>query len=333
MSRNFKIAIMPIKNYSKYATQKYTLCLIKFDFFFDGNNHSLCYECNDKCLQEIMLAADDYFNEKNEDAELYFEIPWIFCGVYYPYSFAINVREKQWKLRFKKNYEGYCSDFDVVYTMSDGDVRYMRAQIESEYNKIEWESLGKSELFQFNLPKKDFEWCYSAKAFNDALNEICMGKKIDAIYVSATNYADPLKVENDYVNYYIGSEMFVVLDDVILNLLIFAYGLFKWRSFDISEVSIMGPRVDFIRDGDSEFCNIHNVYNAFKLDYRNSKIDEVIVQDTDDFPWEACGFDESKLGNPIELPEEVFLKFENGNILSLVGYDDDFAIRIKNANE
>ena len=114
-----------------------------------------------------------------------------------------------------------------------------------------------------------------------------------------------------------------------MNLLIFACGLFKWRAFDNREVSISGPRLDFIQDGDNEYCNIYDVYNAFKLDYLNSKIEEITIQDTDCWPWDANGFDESQLGDPIELPEEIFFKLENGNTLSFVGWDDDFAIRIK----
>lgn len=328
MSKTFEIKIEPYEFYNKYASQDYILCGISFNFF-DDEKHSFRSECSNRCLSEIMSAIDGYLNGKIEkDTELYYDVPWILGGDGYPFSFKINVQEKQWIFRYKKL--ANAADFTFVYPMSEEDVRSMRAQIESEYAKMDWQSLGKSELYNFDLPPKDFEWCYSAKAFHNALNELCRGKQIKSIYVSATNYANPLSVSENCVNYYVGSEIFIQLDGVLLNLLIFAGGLFKWRVFDNSEVSVAGPRLDFIQDGDVEFCEIQDVYKAFSLEYRNTRIEQVIVRDTDSWPWDANGFDESQLGDPIELPEEVFLKLENGNTLSFVGWDDDFAIRIKN---
>ena len=330
MSKTFEIKIEPYEYYNKYASQDYVLCGIRFDFFGD-ENHSFQSECNNKCLSEILSAIDDYFDGKiRKDTELYYDVPWIIGGVDYPFSFRINVKEKQWIFRYKNR----SNSSDFVFEMDEDDIRSVRNQIESEYDKMDWQSLGKSELYTFNLPSKDFEWCYSANAFNNELNEICKGKKIESIYVSATNYADPLMVaKENYVNYYVGSEIFIQLEGVLLNLLIFACGLFRWRVFDNSEVSVSGPRLDFIQDGYNEFCNIHDVYNAFKLDYRDSKIEEVAVQDTDCWPWDADGFDESQLGNPVELPEKVFFKLENGNTLSFVGLDDDFAIKVEVTGE
>ena len=330
-AETFQIKIEPFKVYQKYALQDYVLCGISFNF--SDRNLSLRSECNNKCLLEILSAIDDYFDGRiRKDTELDYDVPWIAGGVVkYKFSFEINVKRQHWVFRYKN--QTNASDFDFLFEMNEDDVRSMRSQIESEYAKMDWQSLGKSELYTFNLPSKDFEWCYSAKAFNNALNEICMGKKIESIYVSATNYADPLRVEENFVNYFIGSEIFIKLEGVLLNLLIFACGLFKWRVFDNSEVSISGPRLDFIQDGDNEFCNIHDVYNAFKLDYLNSKIEKITIQDTDYWPWDANGFDESQLGDPIELPEAIFFKLENGNTLSFVGWDDDFVIRIKGVND
>lgn len=323
----FQIKIEPYEFYNKYASQDYVLCDIRFDFF-GKEKHSFRSECSNKCLLEIMSEIDDYFGGKIEkDKELYYNVPWIIGEVDYPFSFEINVEKKQWIFRYKK--QTNASEFDFEYLMDERAIRDMYTQIEKQYAEMEWSSLGKSHLYTFDLPQKKFEWCYSAKAFNEALNELCKGRKIEAIYVSATNYADPLRVSENYVNYYIGSEIFIQMKGVLLNLLIFACGLFKWRSFDNNEITVTGPRLDFIKDGYNEFCNIHDVYNAFKLDYLNYKIEKITIQDADCWSYDANGFDESELGDPIELPEEIFFKLENGNTLSFVGLDDDFAIRIK----
>ena len=331
MSRSFQIKIEPYEYYNKYDSQDYVLCGIRFNFSEDEKQ---CFrsECSNKCLYEILSAINDYFNGKIEkDTELYYEVPWIIGGVDYPFSFKINVEKKQWIFRYKK--QTNAAEFDFEYPMDESELRDMYDQIENQYAETDWFSLGKSQLYTFGLPQKEFRWCYSAKTFNEALNNLCNGKRIESIYVSATNYADPLNVRENCVNYYIGSEIFIQLEDVILNLLIFACGLFKWRSFENSEITISGPRIDFIQDGDKEFCKLDDVYRAFKLEYCNAKIENVTVNDTDCWPWDANGFDESQLGDPIELPEEVFFKLDNGNMLSFVGLDDDFAIRIKGVND
>ena len=327
MTKSFQIRIEPFEFYNKYESQDYVLCGIKF-VFFDDEEHVFRSECSNKCLSKIMSEINDYFDGKMEkDAELFYEVPWIMGGVDYPFSFKINIEKKQWVFRYKKQINA--AEFDFEYPMDESTVCDMYGQIKNQYAEIDWSLLGKTQLYTFDLPQKEFKWCYSAKTFNEALNELCKGRKIEAIYVSATNYSDPLRVSENYVNYYVGSEIFIQMEGVLLNLLIFAYGLFKWRSFDNSEITVTGPRLDFIQDGDEEFCKIDDVYRAFKLEYRNSKIENVTVNDTDIWPWSANGFDKSKLGEVIELPEEILFNLENGNILSLVGFDDDFAIRIK----
>ena len=69
------------------------------------------------------------------------------------------------------------------------------------------------------------------------------------------------------------------------------------------------------------------------LAYLNSKVEAVSVDITTYWPWSARGFDESKLGDHIELPENLHLELENGNRFSFLGFDDDFVIKIEDACE
>ena len=181
MSKTFEIKIEPYEYYNKYASQDYVLCGISFNFL-DDEKHSFRSECSNKCLSEIMSAIDDYFNGKIEkDTERYYDVPWIMEVVDYKFSFKINVEKKQWIFRYKK--QTNAAEFDFEYPMDEDEVRSMRAQIEKQYAETNWSSLGKSQLYTFDLPQKEFEWCYSAKAFNEALNELCNGKKIEAYYL------------------------------------------------------------------------------------------------------------------------------------------------------
>jgi hypothetical protein len=86
----------------------------------------------------------------------------------------------------------------------------------------------------------------------------------------------------------------------------------------------------FIEDGYEEFCDIGNGYGMFSVGYTNSRIAKVEVPSTDCWPWDAEGFDEKKLGNPIELPDSVCFNLSNGYTLSFNGLMDDFSIKLFN---
>ena len=119
--------------------------------------------------------------------------------------------------------------------MSEDDLRSMYDQIKKQYDSIDWNSLGKSELYTFNLSEKEFEWCYSARALQQDIESLVVGQQIKSIYVSAANYLDPLHERENYVNYLdTCSQTIIVLDNVIIELWIYGHGLFSWRYFHIN---------------------------------------------------------------------------------------------------
>ena len=331
MSERITVKITPLKHYNKYALSSHILCEIDFSIKLDGDIHCFRSESSNQCIKELLSEIDSYLSGKlSPDTELCYYVPWIMGNhCVYPYSFKIN-SPNSWSFRYKRNQNDDAFDFQC--DISKDDILSMREQIEEQFSKIDWDSLGKTPLYTFALSDRAFEWCYSAKAFCKSLNHVCRGKHIKAIYVSATNYANPLRiVEENYVNYYVGSELIIELEDVLLDLLICAEGLFQWRVFNKSEYTSTGPTLKFIEDGDEEFCDIGNVYGAFKVDYTAS-IDKICVEDTEDWPWRAKGFDESQLGNPVELPKTILFELSNHYTLSLHGLDDDFAIQLSPSN-
>ena len=330
MSDRITVKITPLQYYNKYASSDYILCGIDFDINCNGSNYHFCSESSNNCIKEFLSEIEDYLSGKlSPDTELCYYVPWIMGNhCVYPYSFKINSLDS-WSFRYKRNQND--AEFDFECDISKDDVLSLQAQIKEQFSKIDWDSLGQTPLYTFDFPDKEFEWCYSAKAFCKSLNNLCLGKSIKTIYVSATNYADPLRVEENYVNYYVGSELIIQFDDILLDLLIFAGGLFKWRWFDSNEYTMSGPTLKFIDDGDEEFCDIGNVYGAFKADY-TTKISAISVNDTEYWPWSAKGFDKSKLGDPIELPETILFELSNNYTLSLHGWDDDFAIKLLPSN-
>lgn len=329
MSNPITVKITPLKHYTKYAASDCVLCGIDFDINCNGNHHHFRSESSNNCIKELLSEIEDYLSGKlSANTELCYYIPWIVGNhCIYPYSFKIN-SPNSWSFRYKRNQND--TEFDFECDICKDDILSMQSQIKEQFLKIDWDALGKTPLYTFDFPDKDFEWCYSAKALCHSLKDLCLDQNIKTIYVSATNYADPLRVTENFVNYYLGSELIIELDDILLDLLIFAEGMVKWRMFNKSEYTAFGPTLKCIEDGDNEFCAIGNVYEAFKADY-TATICKIHIRETENWAWTA--FDESKLGDPIELPDVICFHLSNHYVLSLQGWDDDFVIRLTPDND
>ena len=85
-------------------------------------------------------------------------------------------------------------------------------------------------------------------------------------------------------------------------------GLFKIRTFKKSEVEMISYH-DEIEDADEILCDTDYV---FSLDYKNESITGICIEETDCWPWNPRNFDESKLGDPIELPDKLFFQLAKG---------------------
>lgn len=328
-----KVAINPIKNYVKYKESNYVLCSITFEIEKNGKIYSFKQECSNKCIEKLIKTIDKYLaNKIKKNRSFYFYIPWIMGNcLEYPYSFYININESCWTFRYKDCPNN--KDYDFVCELAHSEIISMQEQIKNEYFKIEWEKLGCVNLYTFSTSNKETEWCYSANEFVKELKQVCLNKEIRKIYVSAENYRDPLSVNENSVNYYTGDCVIIQFDDCLLKFGIAAYGLFHWCWYKSSEFTVSNPKYKQIEDGDDEFCDVGNAYGAFKYSYTNSKITDITVKTTDMWPWKASGFDESKLGNPIELPERLHLVLNNGVVVSLIGCDDDFVIEVNSCEK
>ncbi|MBR5270121.1 MAG: hypothetical protein IKU21_06420 [Anaerotignum sp.] len=327
MFDRIKIEINPLPFYNKYVSSEYTLCGIDFFIALNGKEHHFRSESSDTSLKDLLSRIDDYLSgESFDNTELYYPIPWIMGGdLAYPYSFEIK-DESTWSFRYKNN---QCDEeFDFVCELDRNDIVSMQLQIQSQFSEMDWDSLGKTEIYRFDFPEKEYEWCYSANAFSDALNKLCVGRSIQKIYVSAADYADPLSVQENYVNYYLDSEVVIQFEGFLLDLLILAEGLFQWRGFQREEYRISGPTLRFI-EGDEDFCDIGDVYGEFTGEYRDCGIEQVVVKHTDCRAWKPQDFDESEIGKPVELPKMVCIHLLNGYVLSLYGLDDDFVIKLQ----
>ena len=327
MSNSIKVTVSTLPNYCRYTSSDYILCGLDFYILRDGIEHHYSSQSSNTCLQELLTEIDDYLLGRiAQKTELFYFVPWIMGNhIVYPYSFMIK-SENFWTFRYKRNQND--KNFDFTCDISKAEIISLKKQLTEQYAKIDWDSLGKTPVYTFDFSEKEFKWCYSAKELCQTLNDICIGQTVKSIFVGAMNYADPLNVRENRVNYYLGSEVIIKTDDILIDLLIHASGLFELRTFNNAEYTMKGPTVKLIDDGHEELCEIGNVYGAFKINYTEHSIKKVVVDETNCWPWAAKGFDKSKLGTPVELPEAIHFLLENDHSLSFYGWDDDFLIEI-----
>ena len=329
MKTKITVKIVPLREYIKYERAGYTLCGIEFVFDCDGELRSFYNESSDVCIREMMSEIDAYFaGEWKEDTPLCYYVPWIVGNVCkYPYYFLACPSKDSWQFRYKRNQND--PKFDFVCELNRQDIISLRSQLAEQYAAMDWTEQGKAEMWQIVLPDCPRNICYSAKELADVLDAHCRGKQIKAMFVGAVNYNDPLHVEENYVNYYVGENLFIQLEDSIVDLRIHAQGLFECRVFRKDEFRLEGPISKCIEDGNNELCMLGNVYGMFTVPYSGVDIQGVKVDATEYWPWRLKGFDESKLGDPVELPSVIYLELKNGYTLSLHGWDDDFAIKLQ----
>lgn len=334
MTEKFEATIIPIKHYTKYKSSDYTLAVIQFDIVKDGvkfdNGYNGRYECCDIGLKEIVETADDFLSGKiTQNDRLSFEIPYIVGGyIRYGYFFDINVEDcdqEHWVFQITPNFTAEKREITYSCILDKGQVKNLRDSIAHQIETFDWENCGKTDYLRLGLPERDYQWCYSAKQLERQLNDSLTGQSIHALYVSGTNFASPLMVEENFVNYYVGSRIYLELDSIHVDLLACASGLFKIRTFKKSEVEMISYH-DEIEDADEILCDTDYV---FSLDYKNESITGICIEETDCWPWNPRNFDESKLGDPIELPDKLFFQLANHTIIEIGGWDDDFYIRMK----
>ena len=333
MAKEIEIKIEPNEHcfVNEYDPTIYNSCYLHI--YFPEEDVLCTCGANDKVIIGIIKTLEDYFHGKiDSDIVIHLTAPWnMGKGINRPYAFEIDGLRYLWSFNFETPRKLSDGRYIDVIDLSHDQLLSMYNQLTAQFNSFDWRKTGKIPLYRFSTLSKEFEWCYSASVLQRDIEKLAVGQEIKAIYVSAANYLDPLRERENYVNYLdTRSQTIMVLNDEIIELWIYGHGLFSWRHFSINEVNIEGPITDFIRNSETDFCDIGNVHTMFKLEYKGSTIISVSVDDTEYLPWSFTTFDKSKVGDPIEIPEQINFGLENGNILSFRGLDADFSISIKN---
>jgi len=312
----------------KIRPKEYFCKMPQFDFI--ECEADICVKYNGIIYTRSFLCTNTSFTDFLSDIKLYLAEKKTDSGKrYYPgWMMSVGVFEADESGHFKTFCVEKAGKDGIEFTgvLDDECIISLCNQIEKQYSEYDWDSLGKVELYIFKLPKKDYSWCYSAKELNEILNKKCKGKALRAIYVTARNYADPLHVKKDCVNYWDDALVRIRTEDTLIDFCVFAEGLVKLCVFEKGEWEIIGPVTKFIENAREEMCDFSNGYGTIDAEYKDIEIAEVCVNATYYHPWKPNGFDKFRIGNPPELPDVVSFRLANGLTVYMRGLDDDFII-------
>ena len=336
MTEKFEVQISPIEHYVKYRSVEYTIAIIRFDVVQNGvpfdNGYNGCFECCDIGLKELIEAADDFLTEKiAQNEQLNFVIPYVAGDhILYGYFFDIyvgsNPEDNYWEFKVTRDFsEEEERIIEYSCRLNREQVAALRESVACQFEAFDWDNCGKTEFFRFDVPDKPYEWCYSAKKLETTLNELLIGEKLLAVYVSGANYANPLSISENYVNYYIGSRVYLEFETIHADIHAHAEGLFEIRFF-VSNQVCKTRFYDELEDPDQILCNTGDI---FQLNYEGETIRDITVGATDDWSWDAKGFDKSKVGDSVELPYSLRFEFNCGSWLTLSGGLDDFMLKME----
>ena len=193
-----------------------------------------------------------------------------------------------------------------------------------------YDKCKESATFYFvDFVEKDYEWCYSSKELCRSLNALFQKESIQKMLVPAKEYFDPLRVKMEsHVNYWSGP-LLLWIGDRLLDFYIHATGLFEWRVYEKGEYTIRGPESEPSQEK-KDYCDVGDGYGVFKAEYCGCAIEKIEVKNTNCWMLPVRGFDATKVASPVDLPEVGFFFLSNGQVLSLHGWDDDFAIKLAN---
>ena len=339
MTNKFEVHIDQHPDFVKFESMEYKLAIIRFDIIKDGmpfdDGFNGWYECSDDGLKKLIQAADAFLLDRTVDNDcLSFTIPYIAGGFErYHYFFEIHIGETKeedyWSFKITTDFSAEIMEIEYEYRLTRDEIEDLRNSLVRQMEEFDWDNCGKTEYYHFEIPDRPYEWCYSAKELEEKLAGLFIGDKLETIYVSGLNYANPLSVGKNWVDYYLGARVHLEFENRHADILAHAEGLFEIRIFERSEVA-KSKFYDELDEPDEVLCDTGDVFNS---SYSGRIVRGVTVDAVDYWPWSARGFDESKPGDPVELPDALRFELEGDMVLSIIVGLDDFYIDVKAITE
>ena len=161
------------------------------------------------------------------------------------------------------------------------------------------------------------QWCYSAKALQEELNQLLKGLTIQKVYISLDSYRSGSGDGQTYVNLsFAGGCSLLVFEKVAVAFVLHVDGMVEYSVFApdrlrIEEISGFAP-------GGAYFMALQSCPMA---QYAGKRVVEVEVRPADTWGYRREGFDEERAkqaADANDLPNGICLFLKNGAQLQLI---------------
>ena len=176
---------------------------------------------------------------------------------------------------------------------------------------------GKVNYSTIVTPDEEGTFYYSYTELQSMLNDLCKGHTLKKVYADLQGYLESFHQGDNYYDFsYFGGPVLLMFDNIAIELCVHGTGMVECRSINLWDVKIKSTK-DFPPSnmglvGDNYF---YDLSEQFQLKYEGYTVEEVIVDNTDCYPFSLSRFDEEKAKIAEEtntLPDHVHFRLNNG---------------------
>ena len=331
MADSFKAVIKPVNEYVRRSEDDCFLLELSFTIIQDAEVHEIKessgfgYECSDKDVEAFLKLCEDYLQNKLErDARFVFSLPFKTEKYIYPFCFDVTIGESAAKTHFSFiKLDGY-GDSEITYELSYEQVQMMCHTLRTAIAKIDWDTYGKVDQYEFEFPDRPYTCCYSASGLETKLKDLLDNQRILGIYVDAGDYLHPFHANLNFLDLWGGRALFE-FDQCFVDFDIQSYSNVQYRFFTRDEVIV---RHDYGYLKESTMCSI---VRFFSPDYTGEFVKRVSVEPTAFYGYWHKNFEAEELRRASmskDLPSTISIDLSNSTTFSIGGWDADFFIKL-----
>lgn len=169
---------------------------------------------------------------------------------------------------------------------------------------------------EIDMSRDPYTWYYSYKELQDMLNDVCKNHTLKKVYVELGAFLEAdYHGENYYDFSYSNSMLFLLFDNIAIDLYVESTGMIKCRTIDLYYVLIKNIKDFPLEELDETYGCFYELSNEFRLPYAGQKVTEVVVDNVNIYPYSLDSFDNEKAKASAaanELPNNIHFKLANG---------------------
>ena len=174
----------------------------------------------------------------------------------------------------------------------------------------------------------NWEWCYSARAFQKQLNQFTKELVLEKLYVYLDSYLNRRGDNSQCLDLsFIGGYSLLVFNKLAIAFALHVKGMIEYSIFSPSQIHVE-EKFDYIPDRYAlEYSDLVELKDYFDEEYSEERIAKVEVHHTNMWGFHLDGFDEDRAdiaASANDLPERIVFYLANGVQVKLICDDLEY---------